>query len=77
MLVIHPKVEVLRNHYHLWMIMHLPKLDVLYGPILDESEVIQNWMFCTIHFGMILNTLANHPKVEVFYNPLLDDSDYV
>ena len=50
---------------HFWMIMHLPKLDVLYDPILDESEVIQNWMFCTIHFWMILSVPANHPKVEV------------
>ena len=55
-ITIHPKVEDLHNHYHFWMIMHLPKLDVLYGPILDESEVVQNWMFCTIHFGMILIT---------------------
>ena len=61
---------------HFWMIMHLPKLDVLYDPILDESEVIQNWMFCTIHFWMILSMPANHPKVEVLYNPLLDDSEH-
>ena len=51
---------------HFWMIMHLSKLDVLYDPILDESEVTQNWMFCTIHFGMILSMFANHPKVEVY-----------
>ena len=34
------------------------------------------WMFCIIHFWMILSMLVNHLKLDVLYNPLLYDSEH-
>ena len=58
--------------------MHFLKLDVLYDPTLDESEVIQSWMFCTIYFNWDDSEHAckSSNSGSVVYNPLLDDSEH-
>ena len=44
----HPKVGVLHNPF--WMVMHLPKLDVLYHLNLDDSEHACNGLYKTSIF---------------------------
>ena len=39
-------------------------------------QIIQRWLFCTIHFWMKVNVFLSHPKLDVLYNPLLDDSEH-